>query len=69
MEAAVFEHKVLNILNDMNGRLKFIEKYIDIETNIEEEVRPEYIKKLNEIRKEKGRVFTSMEEFDSHFGA
>jgi len=69
MEAAVFEHKVLNILNDMNGRLKFIEKYIDIETNIEEEVRPEYIKKLNEVRKEKGRVFTSMEDFDSHFGA
>ena len=69
METVVFEHKVLEMLNDMNNRLKFIEKYIDIETNIEEEVRPEYIKKLNEIRKEKGRVFTSMEDFDSHFDA
>ncbi|ODS37111.1 hypothetical protein BEH94_02265 [Candidatus Altiarchaeales archaeon WOR_SM1_SCG] len=69
METVVFEHKVLDMLTDMNNRLKFIEKYIDIETNIEEEVRPEYIKKLNEIRKEKGRVFTSMEDFDSHFDA
>lgn len=69
METIVFEHKVMDMLNDINNRLKFIEKYIDIETNIEEEVRPEYIKKLNKIRKEKGRVFTSMEDFDSHFGA
>jgi len=51
METVVFEHKVLDMLTDMNNRLKFIEKYIDIETNIEEEVRPEYIKKLNEIRR------------------
>ena len=69
MEAVVFEHKVLDMLNDMNSRLKFIEKYIDVEANIEEEVRQEYIKKLNEIRKEKGKVFTSMQDFDSHFGA
>jgi len=69
METAVFEHKVLEMLDNINSRLDFIEKYIDLEANIEEEVRPEYIEKLNEIRKEKGRVFTSMEEFDSHFGA
>ena len=53
METVVFEHKVLEMLNDMNDRLKFIEKYIDVEANIEEEVRPEYIKRLKDIRKER----------------
>lgn len=67
MKTVVFEHKVLEMLNEMNRRLEFIEEYIDAEANIEEEVRPEYIKKLKEIRKEKGRVFTSAEDFYEYF--
>ncbi len=36
METFVFEHKMLEILNNINNRLDFIEKYMDVEINIDE---------------------------------
>lgn len=52
-----------------NYKCKNFEKFINLQINMDKEVRPEYIEKLKEIRKEKGKIFTYIEEFDAYFKA
>jgi hypothetical protein len=44
-----------------------LESLVEIYTDAFYEVKEEYLKKLEEIRKEKGKVFNSIEEFDNYF--
>jgi hypothetical protein len=44
-----------------------LEELLEIYTDTFCEVRDDYLKKLEKVRKEKGRIFSSMEEFDEYF--
>lgn len=37
----------------------------EIDADIHREIRPEYLKKLQQIKKEKGRTFGTMKEFEA----
>ena len=55
--------KVLELLTNMDSRLQKIEVGVkEIKDEIGLEVRPEYIEKLNNIRKEKGISFKNIDE-------
>ncbi len=51
-------------VEDMSNML---EELLEIYTDVFCEVRDDYLKKLEEIRKERGRIFSSIEEFDEYF--
>ncbi len=44
-----------------------LEELLEIYTDVFCELRDGYIEKLEEIRKERGRIFSSIEEFDEYF--
>ena len=44
-----------------------IETLVEIYTDAFYTIKDEYLEKLNEIRKERGRVFSSIDEFDRYF--
>jgi len=63
MAIANVDQKVLELLANMDSRLQKIESEVkEIKDEIGLEVRPEYLKKLNNIRKEKGISFKNIDE-------
>ena len=44
-----------------------LETLVEIYTDVFYEVKEDYLKKLEEIRKERGKVFSSIGEFDRYF--
>jgi len=71
----VEEKKMINaILEDvksLKGKVEgmegMLETLIEIYTDAFYEVKDEYLEKLEEIRKERGKVFSSIDEFDRYF--
>lgn len=51
-------------VEDMSNML---EELLEIYTDMFYEVRGDYLKKLEKIRRERGRIFSSMDEFDEYF--
>ena len=51
----------------VEGMEGMLETLVEIYTDAFYEVKEEYLEKLEEIRKEKGKVFNSIEEFDNYF--
>lgn len=51
----------------VEGMEGMLESLVEIYTDAFYEVNEEYLEKLEEIRKEKGKVFNSIEEFDNYF--
>lgn len=51
----------------VEGMEGMLESLVEIYTDAFYEVKEEYLEKLEEIRKEKGKVFNSIEEFDNYF--
>jgi len=63
MATANVEQKMLNMLSHINSKLENIEAEVkEIKGEMGLEVRPEYLKKLNSIRKEKGISFKNIDE-------
>lgn len=55
--------KMLNMLSQITSKLENIESEVkEIKDEIGLEVRPEYVEKLNNIRKEKGIPFKNIDE-------
>ena len=46
---------------------RMLETLVEIYTDAFYEVKDEYLEKLEKIRKERGKVFSSIEEFDRYF--
>jgi len=71
----VEEKKMINaILEDvksLKGKVEgmegMLETLIEIYTDAFYEVKDKYLEKLEEIRKERGKVFSSIDEFDRYF--
>lgn len=69
------EKSEIEILKHMQADLSFLkakiisleEDVVEIREDIHREVRPEYLKKLEILEKQKGIRFGSMKEFDEHF--
>jgi hypothetical protein len=51
----------------VEGMEGMLETLIEIYTDVFYEVKEDYLKKLEEIRKERGKVFSSIGEFDRYF--
>jgi len=65
----VTANKIYELLITINNKLSHIEVEVhEIKKEIGLELRPEYLKKLNEIEKEPDITFNSMKDFDKHFG-
>ena len=63
METANANQKMLDMLIHITSKLENIEAEVkEIKDDMGLEVRPEYIKKLNDIKKEKGISFKNIEE-------
>ena len=63
METANINQKMLNMLGQITSKLEDIEAEVkEIKSGMELEVRPEYLKKLNKIRKQKGISFKNIDE-------
>ena len=63
METANANQKMLDMLSHITSKLENIEAEVkEIKDEIGLEVKPEYIKKLNDIKKEKGISFKNIEE-------
>ena len=63
MAAANVNQKLVDLLTRMNSKLERIESEVkEIKDEIGLEVKPEYIDKLNNIRKEKGISFKNIDE-------
>ena len=63
MATANVNQKMLDLLTHMSSKLEKIEAEVkEIKDEIGLEVRPEYIEKLNNIRKEKGISFKNIDE-------
>ena len=63
MATANVEQKMLNMLSHINSKLENIETEVkEIKGEMGLEVRPEYVEKLNNIRKEKGISFKNIDE-------
>jgi len=75
MEVEIEEKSMVRaILEDvevLKGKVKGIEGMLEtlvgIYTDVFYEVKEDYLKKLEEIRKERGKVFSSIGEFDRYF--
>ena len=68
MVTANVNQKMLDMLSHITSRLGNIEAEVkEIKDEIGLEVRPEYIKKLNDIKKEKGISFKNIEELRQMF--
>lgn len=63
MATANVDQKMLEILSHITSKLENIESEVkEIKSEMGLEVRPEYIKKLNKIKKEKGISFKNIDE-------
>ncbi len=63
MATANVNQKMLNMLSHITSKLENIETEVkEIKDEIGLEVRPEYLEKLNNIRKEKGISFKNIDE-------
>ena len=63
MATANVNQKMLDLLTHMSSKLEKIEAEVkEIKDEIGLEVKPEYIEKLNNIRKEKGISFKNIDE-------
>ena len=63
MVTANVNQKVLELLTNMDSRLQKIESEVkEIKDEIGLEVRPEYVEKLKNIRKEKGIPFRNIDD-------
>ena len=62
---------ILEDVETLKGKVEGIEgmlgTLVEIYTDASYEVKDEYLEKLEEIRKERGKVFSSIEEFDGYF--
>ncbi|MBK5189903.1 MAG: hypothetical protein JJE19_00135 [Methanosarcinales archaeon] len=58
---------VKSLTGKVEGMEGMLETLVEIYTDALYEVKEEYLEKLEEIRKEKGKVFSSIEEFDRYF--
>jgi len=62
---------ILEDVKSLTGKVEgiegMLETLVEIYTDALYEVKEEYLEKLEEIRKEKGKVFSSIEEFDRYF--
>ena len=69
MATANVNQKMLDLLTHMNYKLERIESEVkEIKDEIGLEVKPEYIEKLNNIRKEKGISFKNIDELRQIIG-
>jgi hypothetical protein len=62
---------ILEDVKSLKGRIEgmegMLETLVEIYTDAFYEVKDEYLVKLDKIRKERGKVFSSIEEFDRYF--
>ena len=58
---------VKTLKGKVEGMEGMLETLVEIYTDASYEVKDEYLEKLEEIRKERGKVFSSIEEFDGFF--
>ena len=58
---------VKSLKSRVEGMEGMLETLVEIYTDAFYEVKDEYLEKLEKIRKERGKVFSSIEEFDSYF--
>lgn len=58
---------VKSLKGKVEGMEGMLETLIEIYTDALYEVKDEYLEKLEGVRKEKGKVFSSIEEFDRYF--
>ena len=58
---------VKSLKNRVEGIEGMLETLVEIYTDAFYEVKDEYLEKLEKIRKERGKVFSSIEEFDRYF--
>lgn len=58
---------VKTLKGKVEGMEGMLETLVEIYTDASYEVKDEYLEKLEEIRKERGKVFSSIEEFDGYF--
>jgi hypothetical protein len=58
---------VKTLKDKVEGMEGMLETIVEIYTDAFYEVRDEYLEKLEERRKERGKVFSSIEEFDRYF--
>jgi hypothetical protein len=64
--SAILE-EVKNLRSRVEGMEGMLETLVEIYTDAFYEVKEEYFEKLEEIRKEQGKVFSTIEEFDELF--
>ena len=58
---------VKSLKSRVEGMEGMLETLVEIYTDAFYEVKDEYLEKLEKIRKERGKVFSSIEEFDRYF--
>jgi len=58
---------VKSLKSRVEGMEGMLETLVEIYTDAFYEVKDEYLEKLERIRKERGKVFRSIEEFDRYF--
>jgi len=62
---------ILEDVKSLKGRVEgmegMLETLVEVYTDAFYEVKDEYLEKLEEIRKERGKVFSSIDEFDRYF--
>ena len=62
---------ILEDVKTLKGRVEgmegMLETLVEIYTDAFYEVKDEYLMKLDKMRKERGKVFSSIEEFDRYF--
>ena len=58
---------VKSLKGKVEGMEGMLETLVEMYTDELYEVKEGYLKKLGEIRKEKGKIFSSVNEFDRHF--
>lgn len=58
---------VKSLKGKVEGMEGMLETLVEIYTDAFYEVKDEYLEKLEEIRKERGKVFSSIDEFDRYF--
>ncbi len=66
MVRAILED-VKSLKGKVEGMEGMLETLVEIYTDVFYEVKEDYLKKLEEIRKERGKVFCSIGEFDRYF--
>lgn len=66
MMRAILED-VKSLKGKVEGMEGMLETLVEIYTDAFYEVNDEYLEKVEEIRKERGKVFSSVEEFDRYF--